>query len=692
MTTGTSPSASTPASEGELLLPAPRDWTVRYGGCPWLFGPMEEQATRARAALLAIRDSDGAHATEIEIGHGDARKISWYSRQLGSSGLISSNGQGRVRVSDDAERWLDSKDDRILAGILHSRILLFGEILSILQTSPGITHSELQTRANELYNTGWKTVDPIRKRVGWLRSLQLVELSFDNKLTVTESGRELFELLTIVSPEDLERHEQATPQVDVSLPPTITEHLATFGQDDLASRKHAFGYIPRSSSKSLYESLHHLCSWFDPAITKEIFLERAERDFDVKESSGMSALYALAAFGLVERSSVTEYQLSELGRSWLDSNQELSLAAVIHSNLNILGELIGHLNEVTRVPELQKLVSSTYGVDISAQGIRSRVNLLVACDAIEQLAPGRFRATSAGKAFADQLPLLEPELEPGATPASVQAQGPVELAEHSRLVRELADSSTDSQKPEHFEAAVKNIISFLGYKAEHLGGPGRTDVLVHFSDQPGLNRRFIVDTKASAAGPVTDSMIQFPALHDHLKKHDGDFAVVVAHEYSGRVTSWAAQNGVTLLDVKHLTEIVHRQVRTPAPLSMITAFLAGEKNSWESLVAEWGRQRDSASLLTEVIECLRQEYANPDEETGGALTAEQVYFLVRNSFEPRPTQATVRPLLDLLSSPLIRAARTDGKGWIMPDPPIQIARRLRAIADQIESAVEHESE
>lgn len=125
---------------------------------------------------------------------------------------------------------------------------------------------------------------------------------------------------------------------------------------------------------------------------------------------------------------------------------------------------------------------------------------------------------------------------------------------------------------------------------------------------------------------------------------------------------------------------------------MITAFLAGEKNSWESLVAEWGRQRDSASLLTEVIECLRQEYANPDEETGGALTAEQVYFLVRNSFEPRPTQATVRPLLDLLSSPLIRAARTDEKGWIMPDPPIQIARRLRAIADQIESAVEHESE
>ena len=118
---------------------------------------------------------------------------------------------------------------------------------------------------------------------------------------------------------------------------------------------------------------------------------------------------------------------------------------------------------------------------------------------------------------------------------------------------------------------------------------------------------------------------------------------------------------------------------------MVTAFLAGQDDSWSALEAAWRTQQRATDLLVEVIDCLRREYENPDGETGGALTAEQIYFLLRDAVEPRPTQAAIRPLLDLLSSPLIQGTTSAGKGWVLPDPPTQIARRLRTIAGQIEA-------
>lgn len=670
-------------------LPTPRNWAVRHSGYPWLGGPMEEQVTRARAALQAIRKSDGAHTTELDAGYGEVRTIGWYSRQLSPSGMLSSNGQGHIKVSDDAERWLDTEDDRILAGLLHARILLFGEILLILQSSPPLTHEELRVVANRDYGIDWKTADPIRKRVGWLRPLRLVEFSFDHKLSLTSKGEQLIELLDIVRPEELAQRSQISVETQsIALPSVIGERVCALTPEALSRRKVAFGYIPRTNAQTIYESFHLLCSWFEYGATKEDFLQKAEDVFGVKESSGTSALYALGAFGLIERVSMTEYRVADLCQAWLQSGEKMPLAAIMHTHLQIFGELIPHLEDVTRVPALQKIINETYGVNIGLQGIRSRINLLHACGAVEQLAPGRFRSTPSGRSFSDSVPLLEPSEELGGVASASQAPKSREPDDTTVMVSELLESSTDSQHPDRFELSAERVFTYLGYQAEHLGGPGNTDVLVHYSHKPGQQRRFIVDTKASAVGSVTDSMIQIPALKDHTKKHNADFAVVVANAFSGRIIDWAAQNGVMLVDVKHLSEIVNRQTRTPAPLSAVTAYFAGKEDAWTALQVEWRERDDSVNLLSEVVDCLRREHRTPDDETGGALTAEQIYFLLRNSFEPRPTQATIRPLLDFLASPLVRGSKPEGKGWIMPDPPSQIARRLRDIANRIESVSE----
>lgn len=177
---------------------------MRYGGCPWLDGDMDGQVQRLRQALEALQASDGAHTTELTIPDGSVRTVSWYSRRLGSSGILASNGQGHVKVSDDAARWLSTEDDRLLAGIFHAQIRLFGEILQLLHDKPGLTHGELREEATAKYRLDWKRLDPVRKRVGWLRSLGYVEFSFDRKLSITDLGEKILPILQIVQPGDIE--------------------------------------------------------------------------------------------------------------------------------------------------------------------------------------------------------------------------------------------------------------------------------------------------------------------------------------------------------------------------------------------------------------------------------------------------------------------------------------------------------
>lgn len=82
---------------------------------------------------------------------------------------------------------------------------------------------------------------------------------------------------------------------------------------------------------------------------------------------------------------------------------------------------------------------------------------------------------------------------------------------------------------------MQQCFEALGYRADHLGGAGKTDVLVHYAEGPGKTRRFIADAKSSASGTVTDTMVQFPALKDHTANHRADFAVLVAPAFAGRV-------------------------------------------------------------------------------------------------------------------------------------------------------------
>lgn len=79
-----------------------------------------------------------------------------------------------------------------------------------------------------------------------------------------------------------------------------------------------------------------------------------------------------------------------------------------------------------------------------------------------------------------------------------------------------------------------------------------------------------------------------------------------------------------------------------------------------------------------------------DEITGGALTADQIYLIVRDEIDPRPAGADIEEVLELLQHPLVHsvvptATSTKASAYQLSDPPHLMATKLDAIARTLRS-------
>ena len=130
----------------------------------------------------------------------------------------------QITLNQYASRWYTSEDDGILIALLHSRIQFFGEMLAELRGAP-LAIGELLEVA-EKYGLHWRTPTQIWQRRGWLESAKLIEPIGNDRLAITDAGRDLLSKLTIHSPDSMPEHTHAKPRPDPapdSIPTTAPE-------------------------------------------------------------------------------------------------------------------------------------------------------------------------------------------------------------------------------------------------------------------------------------------------------------------------------------------------------------------------------------------------------------------------------------------------------------------------------------
>ncbi len=115
------------------------------------------------------------------------------------------------------------------------------------------------------------------------------------------------------------------------------------------------------------------------------------------------------------------------------------------------------------------------------------------------------------------------------------------------LCQELKEAQNDTSNPSRFEKAVAAAFCALGFQAEHIGGPGDTDVMAHarLGDE---SFSLVIDAKTCQPSGVK-SNINYAPVKNHQEQHAADYVIVVAQGFAqGNTIKFAENQGVGLLE------------------------------------------------------------------------------------------------------------------------------------------------
>jgi hypothetical protein len=654
-------------------------WRRRKSGMPTVPGGHESHLRVLRDVLEAFaqtRDQDALVPWASSTVQSSAVTV---AHQLAPAGLLLRLTDRKIGLTDQARQWLADPKDAFLISVFHEHIRFVGELLYELRAG-GLAMEELRKIAAERYRLGWSTLDQVNRRCAWLRVTGMVELRYDHDMVLTQNGRVLLETLSVVDPVVLDLGFSDDDVDPASLPvgdSRIQEVLDNLTNESLRQRLSPALYIPKGPA-SRYDSLTSLRIQLDstgPRITKDDFTHLCESEFDSKESSAISALDTLRHTGLVRQTGFSTFDTTAAAQAWLESGEDLDLVRILHAHIRCMGELIALLNEASSIAQLIEEANKRYAIRLNRSAARQRLQILRECGLVDHVSATTYLATSRGRAFASTLQMERPI--PAEDRITLQTQTPTEDRGTSALIETLRTAAKDSKQPTRFEETVATVFRRLGLSAEHLGGPGDTDVLVTIHRNPTSHVRVIVDAKATSHASVLEHAIDFTTLEEHRRQHDAGHVALVAIGFeAGRITKRARDNNVALIKVDDLAAVLARHDTAPlTPLELLALFdVHQRKESWA--------EADRRNLLVAAVTSAIAEEAEYVEESGESFSAKDIHKSVRREIGPAPSMDEIRNILDLLASPLIGGVIRDGKGGYQPGVTAEgIAARLRALAN-----------
>jgi hypothetical protein len=671
------------------LLP----WASRLSAMPYLPGGGTRQIANLRELLQGLRANDGLLTATVIDGSGVERSLRDALKPLSSAGLVQPIDRDHSSVTGEALTWLDSSDDAALLAIFHRHIRYIGELLDVLRGGPLSVH-DLMEAANHQYDLAWTTPDQTRRRVTWLSCMGAVEYRTTTLLEITRRGKVFLDTLALGGPPKTEVL-PAQPVEVKEPPPAIADLLNRLTPAALEARNPVLGYVPRGNGESgVVEALQALVNAASPSTAKSELLTFAEKRFGVSKSSFGAVLTTLTKSGFIEQTSLNAYEPTPAACAWLETADALDLALAMHARYLFVLEIIPVLREYDRVPALARAAADYYGLGrADASGVRTRLQILKAAGLVVDRANWRYQATPLGEEVAARFPRQAPrdKEEPGERRAS-SAEGeadqdsPVQTARE--IGQELVSAGTDSNNPIRLEQATANAFQFLGFKARHIGGGGKTDVLASVDNKELKPERIIVDAKSARSGSVNEGAVSFDTLREHQAQYQADHVALVGPSFdTGRVRTRAEQNHVTLMTTTELAEVLVRHANMPLSAYHYLGLISGEQDSRRELDSHWSAAERRTNLLRRIVAVLAGEARDADEMTHGALTNDQIYLIAREGGSgSRPQPKDIEAVLNLLQHPLmdsvrpVQADRGRPIAYHLVDDPTLVQAKLATLA------------
>ena len=175
--------------------------------------------------------------SEYELTQGSARHKESFLRK---ASILEHKGS-LLCLTAQASRWHETQDDGLLVALLHSRIQFVGELLAELRDQPRSTEELRQTA--KTFGLNWTSKGQVQFRRGWLQSAKLIEPIGNDRLAITDAGRDLLSKLIVHPPGSKPEHPRSelppdpTPDsISTSAPETMPSASIDERDDSTADR------------------------------------------------------------------------------------------------------------------------------------------------------------------------------------------------------------------------------------------------------------------------------------------------------------------------------------------------------------------------------------------------------------------------------------------------------------------------
>jgi hypothetical protein len=419
-----------------------------------------------------------------------------------------------------------------------------------------------------------------------------------------------------------------------------------------------------------------------------------ERLFDITPRRGGLVASFLRKVGLVADDAGVAV-LTAWAEDWRQSGDDRLVIALLHSRVRFVGEMLAELSVPRTTSAMLAVANERYGMGWSTKAqIARRRGWLQSAGLVVADEEQRLHLTDRGAALLADLEVYVPGAAPERDRPAIDAPevppeapvvdavspppvGPVPLVE--ALVDELLSASTASADPARFERAIRDAFAFLGFRAEWLGGAGRTDVLLDAPLGKGYAYRVIVDAKSSGTAGVTDQQIDWVTFTEHKAKHSADHVAVVAANPTGsRLFGRATSFGVAVISAEQLGDLCRQHARAPLGLSTYRKlFSSGGAVGVESVAEEAEEWFRVASLARSVIAAMSEH----SSRYGRLFARDLRLILDRAGPGDDADEAEIQQVLDTLASPLVGVVEGDGAaGYLLAMQPAVVVERVTALA------------
>lgn len=640
--------------------------------------------------LDAIVEHDGLVTAPVALLELEPRPLKDWADRLPSSGLVSRVDRDHFEVSAGGLKWRTSGDPLDLLAVFHRHVRYVGELIRDLVDGPKSTR-ELHGVANNDYELRWSTLDQVRRRLTWLTCMGMVEHKTSQELGLTELGQAAAVRLLPGAPDRAPSSAQVVTDVALpGVPAPIADVLESQTQQELAARDPVLGYIPRGNGETdVVQALTTLVNACLPQASRADLLAFATQKFGVSEGSFGAVLTTLTKSGLIEQTGYNIYSPTAEASAWLEDGSPLSLVLLLHARFRLMLETIPLLEEHDQAPALARAAAQQGWLNRpDTGGVRTRLQLLKAAGLIFERSVWKYQATPLGEMVAQKYELQDPMDDDGPNETSDPTTGASSQESKSvvdDLVSELETAATAGEDGSRLERAVTEALNNLGFEARHVGGSGQTDVLATVDDGTGNTARVIIDAKAARSGVVSEGGVSFDTLREHKAKHQADHVVLVGPSFdSGRTRQRAAEHGVRILTVSELSATLRRHARLPQSPAAYLRLVSADDAAHREFDATWRQAERRLELLGHVTAVLASEAQARDAITGGALTVDQIYLIVRDQIDPRPAAADIEEVLRLLEHPLVGSvvrlpSSSKAPAYQLKDPVALVASKLAAV-------------